>query len=510
MINNNDASENDQDAPSNKITGISINELSLSTPTGPTFSSTQTETQAQFLKDLEVTKRGRQLAIPTEDGIIRKWLRHLNEPITLFGEGPYDRRERLRRLLALNPVIHRELLATEQKEMTKISDLGAQVPDTEEFFVPGPVELIKWRKWLVNWSLLRARDRLKREQAFYYDQSLAELQQRREELVRRVARLAPVGSQVSGERPLSAISVIPGTRSPWVMATGDFGGSIKLWTVDQNMNINPTSPLEEGIHSGRVTSLAFDPTGQLMASADVDGVLGLWKNSTHTTENFISLQRILGHTARIGAVNFHPSGKLLGSASYDSSWRLWDVETATTSRLDTKITELQIQEGHSRPVTALTFHPDGALAITGGLDTYGRVWDLRWGRAIWTLQGHLKSIITVACHPLRPWIMTAGEEGIVRVWDLRNLRPIYQLPAHPSVISQIEYTGVDDNGELFLTAGYDGSIRVWSTADYRPVCLPLTLHEGKVMGAAFLSPTTIVSVGQDRTLKVWSSPSSLS
>ena len=56
---------------------------------------------------------------------------------------------------------------------------------------------------------------------------------------------------------------------------------------------------------------------------------------------------------------------------------LWSVETGE---------ELLCQEGHSRPVYDISFHPDGSLAATVGLEGHGRLWDLRVGKCIMTLQ----------------------------------------------------------------------------------------------------------------------------
>lgn len=51
------------------------------------------------------------------------------------------------------------------------------------------------------------------------------------------------------------------------------------------------------------------------------------------------------------------------TASYDMTWRFWDVETGSC---------LFEQEGHSRQVYAVAFHPDGSLAGTVGLDAHGK------------------------------------------------------------------------------------------------------------------------------------------
>ncbi len=56
------------------------------------------------------------------------------------------------------------------------------------------------------------------------------------------------------------------------------------------------------------------------------------------------------------------AGAHVGSASFDGTWRLWDAEAGAC---------LLEQEGHSREVYALAFHPDGGLAASGGLDAVG-------------------------------------------------------------------------------------------------------------------------------------------
>lgn len=55
---------------------------------------------------------------------------------------------------------------------------------------------------------------------------------------------------------------------------------------------------------------------------------------------------------------------LQATASYDMTWRLWDIETGSC---------LMEQEGHSRQVYSVAFHPDGSLAGSVGLDAYGEL-----------------------------------------------------------------------------------------------------------------------------------------
>merc|ERR1719210_1139910 len=42
----------------------------------------------------------RQLAVPTGDAQVKAKLREFSEPVCIFGEGPYERRDRLRTIMA--------------------------------------------------------------------------------------------------------------------------------------------------------------------------------------------------------------------------------------------------------------------------------------------------------------------------------------------------------------------------------------------------------------------------
>lgn len=59
------------------------------------------ESQRLLLDELERKKRARDLPVPTDDSKVKSRLREYGEPICLFGEGPSDRRDRLRYIMSL-------------------------------------------------------------------------------------------------------------------------------------------------------------------------------------------------------------------------------------------------------------------------------------------------------------------------------------------------------------------------------------------------------------------------
>ena len=67
----------------------------------------------------------------------------------------------------------------------------------------------------------------------------------------------------------------------------------------------------------------------------------------------------------------------------------------------------------------------------------GRVWDLRIGRSIITLQGHVKGVLALDWSPNGYMLASGSEDHTCRVWDLRTRKCTYTLPCHQSLVSQV-------------------------------------------------------------------------
>ena len=83
------------------------------------------------------------------------------------------------------------------------------------------------------------------------------------------------------------------------------------------------------------------------------------------------------------------------------------------------------------------FQTDGSLAASGGMDSFGRVWDLRTGQCIMFLEGHLKGIVGIDWSPDGYHIVTGSADNSVKVWDLRKRNIEYTVPGHTNVVSQV-------------------------------------------------------------------------
>ncbi|RKP11168.1 U4/U6 snRNP-specific spliceosomal protein [Thamnocephalis sphaerospora] len=454
--------------------------------------------QEHLMNEFERQRRARTLAVPTDDGRVKARLREIGEPICLFGEGPAERRDRLRYLLSLREDIDQvmEEMAAEEEEQAR----SGWAPQTEEFYTEGTQALLEARQWIANYSLPRARDRIARQKVAH-EVPLRQLKTARHDLFSHLEGYVNYSSQVGDDRPVAQCALSPdGT----LLATAAWSGLCKLWQV-------PTCTPKQTYrgHNDRAVSVAFHPastrtmeaTAVNLASGSADGTINLWSLCQDTP-----LRTLRGHAHRVCRVGFHPSGRFLGSASFDATWRLWDVEVGT---------ELLLQEGHSHEVYAIAFQDDGALVATGGLDAVGRVWDLRTGRSVMVLDGHVKEVLGVAWSPNGHQLVTGSGDNTLRVFDVRKLQSVYTVAAHTSLVSDVKFyhnpadavayrDGQASRSGLFLaSSSYDGTVKLWSADDWR-LKKTLTGHEGKVMSVDISEDARfIASSGYDRTFKLW-------
>jgi hypothetical protein len=156
------------------------------------------------------------------------------------------------------------------------------------------------------------------------------------------------------------------------LASGDDGGRICLWDMQDPQNPKLLRSLSVPGQNVKVKSVAFSPNGQTLASAGQVGppqaeraFIRLWEVATG---------RPLGSAGYLGAVNsvaFNPRSDRLASAGSDIAIGLWDVENPQSPKL---IGQLR---GHLQGVTSVTFSPDGNLLASAGPDLTIRMWDLQ-------------------------------------------------------------------------------------------------------------------------------------
>lgn len=100
-----------------------------------------------LLEEFERRKKARQINVSTDDNEVKKHLRQLGEPICLFGEGPADRRTRLRELLAS---IGEDAIKKKHEEEEKPLSHTSEKDTETTWYHEGPESLRIARSWIAG------------------------------------------------------------------------------------------------------------------------------------------------------------------------------------------------------------------------------------------------------------------------------------------------------------------------------------------------------------------------
>ena len=474
----------------------------------PSAAGIAPEKASAILSQFSRKRRAAAIAVPTDDGRVRQQLRSMGEPITLFGEGLGDRRDRLR-----------EVLTQQAEDADENGEVDTQMQDAdhadgdhgeqdEEFYTEGISELFEARRAIARYSLPRAKNRI----AYQKLESTIPLRthvKHRKAVKERLANFELFGTQIAGDRPVSLVRFSPNGET---IAAGNWSGGVKLLSVP---NLEETKTLRG--HTDRVGGISWFPGATLsgttvssesvnLASSGGEGNIHLWNLVQETP-----LSTLSGHTARVCRIEFHPSGHYLASASFDTTWRLWDVNTTT---------ELLLQEGHSREVYTLSFNTDGNLLASAGLDSIGRIWDLRTGRTVMILDKHIKDIYALDWSYDGHRVLSGAADGFARCWDLRLVREAGAIGANKGGVADLRWFKGEDSltplerdgkgdlkpkktGTFFVSGGFDKNVQIFSADDWA-LAKTLSGHSGNVLGVdVSRNSKWIASCGHDRTVKLW-------
>ncbi len=110
-------------------------------------------------------------------------------------------------------------------------------------------------------------------------------------------------------------------KSEYLLASGSWDNTIKLWSVQSSgeINIIPLQILSR--HQDGVTSLVFSKDGEILASASSDRTIKLW----HTKDGKL-LKSIHGHVSVINSIAFSNDDKSLISADEQQGLFWWNLE----------------------------------------------------------------------------------------------------------------------------------------------------------------------------------------
>ena len=146
---------------------------------------------------------------------------------------------------------------------------------------------------------------------------------------------------------------------------------------------------------------------------------------------------------------------------------------------------------------------DGLLF--SGLDSFGRVWDLRSGRCVYFLEGHSDGILSAVWSDNGCHMATGSSDNTAKIWDLRYKQCIYTIPAHQSSVTAVKFQ--PGFSQFIMTASYDRKTKIWAHPTWTPI-KEMSEHTEKIMHADISQDCKyIATCSYDKQVKLWDIPS---
>lgn len=231
------------------------------------------------------------------------------------------------------------------------------------------------------------------------------------------------------------------SRKNWVV-TGSDDMQIRVFNYNTLERVHSFEA-----HSDYVRCIAVHPTQPFILTSGDDMLIKLW----NWEKAWISQQIFEGHTHYVMQIVFNPKdNNTFASASLDRTVKVWQLGSSTANFT---------LEGHEKGVNCVDYYHGGdkPYLISGADDKYAKIWDYQNKTCVQTLEGHTQNISAVCFHPELPIVLTGSEDGTVRIWHART----YRLESSLNYGFERIWTIACMRGSNNVAIGYDeGSVMV--------------------------------------------------
>lgn len=271
-----------------------------------------------------------------------------------------------------------------------------------------------------------------------------------------------------------------------IIASGLRDSTLRVWTRGDKWST--TDPIiayhAEGIKF--INAVSYLDTHRVLASAGQEGIVYLTDISTIGTEQEPSAA-LIGHSMNICSLTYNQD--TLVSSSWDGTAIVWDLESLSPRHTLT---------GHEGSVwDAIALGNDEYLTCSA--DRSIRRWS--GSKQIATYLGHTDVVRKLLILPGGLKFASCSNDGSIIIWDLNHGVQIKKLLGHESFIYDLASL---PNGDI-VSAGEDRTVRIWSTDDASSAVQAITLPSVSVWCVDTLPNGDIVAGGSDKVLRVFTS-----
>lgn len=212
------------------------------------------------------------------------------------------------------------------------------------------------------------------------------------------------------------------TSEGGIIACGYKDGSITVWVLDKDINIEITDSnlkeLEE-FKDQDLAKLMLKKDNNKKTEAEKNNIESESANNISSHPEFVYeliTQRhrkitLYGHSDSVYSVSISPDKENIISGSFDGTIRLWNLHTKTT---------IAVFKGHFSPVLCVKFAPISHYFASGGSDRTARLWAINSSGALRIFAGHLSDVEIVDFHPNSLYLITAANDKTIRLWAIKT------------------------------------------------------------------------------------------
>lgn len=312
------------------------------------------------------------------------------------------------------------------------------------------------------------------------------------------------------------------------LLSSSYDTTARLWDVASGKELQVLRG-----HSWWVWAAEFSPNADRIVTAGQDGKAIVWKKGAVSPQpSAVSQSRsaapspqpptpalyeqqtqFMGHDGAVYAARFSPQGNLVATGGYDKLVMLWnpdevkpiDIAHQLDGETDQNSSFMKLA-GHSGPVRAVAFSPNGELLLSGSEDNALRVWDVAKGESVKTLRGHGSGVRTCTFSPDGQWVLSGGQDERIRVWDVQGYQETRVLHStvlrgHLDAVLSAHFSA---DGKQIVTASRDRTASLWDAATGERLRKFEEGHEFLVSNAVFFSDGRRLATGAgDNSVRVW-------
>ncbi|KAG9119602.1 hypothetical protein FRC07_005311 [Ceratobasidium sp. 392] len=144
-------------------------------------------------------------------------------------------------------------------------------------------------------------------------------------------------------------------------------------------------------------------------------------------------------------------------------------------------------ENDSKSVFAVAVHPTEPLAVSGGEDDFGYIWDLNTGEVIVKLTGHTDSVAAVGFSADGEMVATGGMDGHVRLWrhvaKSRNWKT-WEFLTDVDGPDEVVWLRWHPTGNVLAAGSTDSTVWLWNFPSGTPLLI-LSAHSSPLTSGIF-------------------------